>query len=152
MITKQDLKDFTLLKKNIDDTKRKIEYYKKKCPRAAHGKVSGSSPVYPYIKQTFVVAGGGYSEGGMSEESRKQRIHDLMYKLQKQLQEYEDKRLEIEEFLLSMENPEAKLLFSYIFVDGMSQEEAGELIGMEQSGVSKKLTKYIKFYISDEIN
>jgi hypothetical protein len=149
MITRKDLESYRLLIKEIDSTKKKIAYYKKKFPYAVHGKVSGSSSQYPFTPRTFTVSGGGYISGGMSEEKLNQKIHDLVYKLSGLLKQYEEKRLEIEEFLLAMENPEAKLLFSYVFVDGMSQEEAGELIGLEQSGVSKKITKYIKFYIPD---
>jgi len=40
------------------------------------------------------------------------------------------------------------LLFNYIYVEGMSQEEAGELIGLEQSGVSKKINKYLGQYLN----
>lgn len=148
MITKQDLKNFILLDKCINATKRQITYYEKSCPYAIHGKVSGSSSEYPYIRRSFTVAGGGYSAGGLTEEKRRQRIQDLHYKLRKQLKDYQDKRLEINEFIADIDDPDVKLLFTYVYIDGYSQEKTGELLGMEQSAVSKKLDRCIKAYIS----
>lgn len=149
MITRKDLEDYILIKKHIQETKRKIAYYSKKYPYAIHGKVKGSSPDYPYIERNYMVDGGGFSSGGMNNEKIRQRIKNLTYKLQDDLREYESKRVEIEEFLLGIDNLEAHLLFTYIFVDGRSQEEAGEMMNMEQSCVSKKLKKYIRAYIPE---
>jgi hypothetical protein len=147
MITKKDLEEYMVLQKAITATKKKIAYYKKKYPHAMHGKVRGSSSQYPYIEQNFTVSGGGYEPNGMSQEKINQRIRDLTYKLQSELAQYERKKLEIEEFLSNIDDLHIKLLFNYVYVDGLSQEEAGELVGLEQSGVSKKLSRYIKRYI-----
>jgi hypothetical protein len=147
MITKKDLENFILLDKCIKSTRKQIREYEKKGPYAIHGKVSGSSSQFPYVERSFSVSGGGYTAGGMSESKRRQRVQDLQYKLRNQLQDYEDKRLEIQEFISDIEEPDAKLLFTYLFVDGMSQGEAGELLHMEQSGISKKLTRYLKQYL-----
>ena len=136
-----------LLQKAIAATKKKIARYKKKYPNAMHGKVRGSSSQYPYIEQNFTVCGGGYEPSGMKQEKINQRIQDLTYNLQSELAQYERKKLEIEEFLSSIDDLSVKLLFNYVYVDGMSQEEAGELVGLEQSGVSKKLSGYIKQYV-----
>jgi len=147
MITKKDLENYIALDKCIKATKKKIEYYENKCPYAIHGKVSGSSSQFPYIERTYAVDGGGFKSGGMTEEKRRQRIQNLQFKLRKQLRDYEDKRLEIEEFIADIKDPKAKLLFTYLYVDGMSQEEAGELFEMEQSSVSRKINRYINRYL-----
>jgi hypothetical protein len=147
MITKKDLENFTLLDKSIESTRKQIKYYEKKSPYAIHGKVSGSSSQFPYTERTFTIAGGGYTSGGMSEKKRKQRIQNLRFKLQNQLKDYEDKKLEIQEFISDIEEPDAKLLFTYLFVDGLSQGQAGEILHMEQSGISKKLSRYLKLYL-----
>lgn len=150
MITKKDLEEFILIDKCIKSTRKQIKEYEKKCPYAIHGKVSGSSSQFPYVERSFTVAGGGFTAGGMPEEKRRQRIQDLQFKLLKQLRDYEDKKLEIQEFIADIHEPDAKLLFTYIFVDGKSQSETGELLNMEQSGVSKKLGRYLKLYLSTE--
>lgn len=146
MITKKDLEEYRLLQKSIDATKKKIDYYKKKYPRAVHGKVKGSSREFPYIEQSFTISG-GYEARGMSQEKLNQRIQELVLKLQSDLAKYESKKIEIEEFLANIDDLHVKLLFNYVYVDGMSQEEAGELIGLEQSGVSKKLSSYIRKHV-----
>lgn len=151
MITKKDLENFTLLDKCIKSTRKQISEYEKKRPYAIHGKVSGSSSQFPYVERSFTVAGGGFTAGGMSEEKRRQRIQDLQFKLQKQLRDYEDKKIEIQEFISDIEEPDVKLLFTYLFVDGMSQGEAGELLHMEQSGISKKLSRYLKLYLPTKL-
>lgn len=146
MITKKDLEEYRLLQKSIDATKKKIDYYKKKYPRAVHGKVKGSSSEFPYIEQNFTVSG-GYEARGMSQEKLNQRIQELVLKLQSDLAKYENKKIEIEEFLASIEDLHVKLLFNYVYVDGLSQEEAGALVGLEQSGVSKRLSAYIRKHV-----
>ncbi len=151
MITKKDLENYIYLDKCIKETKKKIAYYESKRPYAIHGKVRGSSAVFPYVERGFTVSGGGFSAGSMTDEKRRQKIQELKFKLHLELREYEDKKLEIEEFLIKLDNLDAKLLFSYVFIDGLSQEEAGELMGMEQSGISKKLSRYIKLYIPKEV-
>lgn len=146
MITKKDLEEYRLLQKSIDATKKKIDYYKKKYPRVLHGKVRGSSSEFPYIEQNFTIS--GCEVRGMSQEKIDQRIKELVFKLQSDLKKYESKKIEIEEFLAGIEDLTVKLLFNYIYVEGMSQEEAGELIGLEQSGVSKKINKYLGQYLN----
>lgn len=150
MITKKDLEEYITLGKCIKATQKQIDYYEKKCPYAIHGKVSGSSSHFPYVERSFTVGGGGFSAGGMSEGKRKQRIQNLQFKLHKQLRDYSDKRLEIEEFITDIQEPDVKLLFTYLFVDGMSQEEAGDMFEMEQSSISRKINRYIKKYLPSE--
>lgn len=149
MITKKDLENYIKLGKCIVENRKKLAHYSSKYPYAIHGRVNGSSSQYPYVKRTFTVDGGGFYSGGMNEEKRLQKIIELQEKIKSELQEYEDKKLEIEEFLLTLDDLDAKLLFTHIYVNGLSQEETGELIGLEQSGVSKKLGRYIKLYVSN---
>lgn len=142
MITKKDLENYVFLEKRIQSTKKKIEHYKSRQPIAIHGKVTGSSANFPYIERGFTVGGGGFY-GTMNEEKRLEKIKQLEIELDEQLKELEEKRLDIEEFIVHIDDPSTQLIFSYVFVDGMSHDEAGERLGYERSTVTKRISKYM---------
>ena len=147
MITRKDLDEFILIEKQIQSLKKQIRYYEKKRQYAVHGSVIGSSKSFPFTERSFCVEGGGYTVGGMSEEKRMEKICGLSDKLKNQLLMYEDKKIQVQEFIVDIDDIEARLLFTYLFIDGMSQSQVGDVLGMEQSSVSKKLTRLLKKYI-----
>lgn len=142
MIIKKDLENYIYLDKCIKETKKKIAYYESKRPYAIHGKVRGSSAVFPYVERGFTVGGGGFN-GTMNENKRRQKIQELQFKLCRQLREFEDKKLEIEELILMIDDPVTKLIFSYAYIDGLNQIEIAEKLHIEQSTISKRITRFL---------
>lgn len=52
--------------------------------------------------------------------------------------------VEIDELILSIENPRDKLVFEYLYHDGMTQQQVGEILHIDQSVVSRTVNQYIK--------
>ena len=140
MITKKDLENYAYLDKCIKETKKKIEFYESNPPKVEYGKVRGSSRCYPYTERSFTVS--GYN--GMGEDRWRERIRLLKEKLAIQMQEMEDLKLEIEFYILDISDLTTKLIFSYAYIDGLSQEEIAEKLYLEQSTISKRISRHLK--------
>lgn len=139
MITKEYLTNYIYLGECINETKKKIEYYKQLVPNIEHDRVYGSSAEFPYIKRGFNIE--GYN--GVQEDKRFQKIRTLYNKLTKQCKELEEKKLEIELFIQDIPDISTRLMFSYLYIDGMTQEDVAKKLGIEQCTVSKRISRYL---------
>jgi len=139
MITKEHLSNYAYLEQCINETKKKIEYYKDHPPVVEYGKVYGSSNEFPYTLRSFSIS--GYN--GPSEDKWRERIRKLHEKLVNQVIELEKLKLEIEEFIHDIPDLSTRLIFTYIFIDGMTQDEVARKMHLEQCTISKRITRYL---------
>ncbi len=102
------------------------------------GKVTGSSKDFPYTEVRTSVQ--------MYDPDENDRIN-------KQIREKEAERLqvvaeiqEVEEFLDGIGDVEIKEIFELLYVEGKKQREVAEVIGLERSVISKKITNYLNLH------
>lgn len=100
------------------------------------GKVVGSSEDFPYTEVRTSVR--------MYEPYENDRIN-------KQIREKEAERLqvleeiqEVEEFLDGIEDAEIKEIFELLYVDGKKQREVADIISLDRSRISRKVSDYLK--------
>lgn len=65
---------------------------------------------------------------------------------QAKLLEAEQKKLEIEQFVEEIPDPELRLIFRLRFLDGMKQAEIARKMNVERSGISKKISKVFEIF------
>jgi len=140
MITKKQLSEYIYLAQAIERTKKSIEYLENNPPQKHYGKVYGSSKEFPYLKRSFYVS--GYNGPEADKWLRKRQ--ELHMRLEKQLSELEKLRIEIEEFIQNIPDLSTRLIFTYTYIDGMTQEEVAKKLHMEQSTISKRISKYLE--------
>lgn len=144
MITKEYLANYLCLDKYIEETKKKIDYYKEHPPVVEYGRVYGSSAYFPYTAKGFNVS--GYN--GVNSDKWENKVKKLHEKLVNQLREFEEMKIEIENFISDMPKEMAleKLIFTYVYIRGMSQTEVAMKLNIDQSNISRKITECLKRY------
>jgi len=79
-----------------------------------------------------------------TDEEKRQRIENLKIRLGKKKVVAEEKRLVVQEFIAGIEDPTIQLIFTYRYIDGMTQEVVGRKLHMDKSSVSRKIDDYLK--------
>ena len=132
-MTEKELKDYRKLCREADDLRKRIEKEKKQEIPIISGKVRGSMKEFPYIETHVGVE--------MYEPEAMEASMERIRRYKAKLLEAEQKKLEIEQFVEQISEPELRLIFRYRFLDGMKQSEIAKEMNMERSGISKKISK-----------
>lgn len=139
MITKEYLANYTYLKEIIERDKKKLEKLKTNPPVNEVGKVYGSSKSFPYLPRGFYV-----SEPNIRDNKEgKAKVRVLEVQLQSEIQLLEQMKCEIDMLIANITNPRDKLVFEYLYHDGMTQQQVAKKMYMDRSNVSKIINKYI---------
>lgn len=141
MINREILAQYTYIEQAIESINKKIQHYESNPPKVEYGKVYGSSPEFPYTIRSFTVS--GYN--GISADKWEERLKKLYNDLSDKLKQLEAMRVEIEEFIKDIPDLSTQLIFSYIYIDGMTQEEAAKKLHMERSTISKRISNYLDY-------
>lgn len=99
------------------------------------GKVSMSRRSFPYIESHMTVQ--------MTEPNECERISKRIREKEKRRDVLLVRIASVEEFIDNMPNGIDKEIFEMWFLDGMSQKEIGETVGLERSAVSKRVDRYL---------
>lgn len=126
---KLNKKELVLINRQLDRLNDQLE----KVP-VIQGKVSGSSKDYPYIESHVTVQ--------MREPKAASTIKDRIRGRKKRKAWLEAEISEVEEFISAMPDGIEKQVFEMVYLDDMTQEEVGEILLMERSSVSKKISDY----------
>lgn len=137
---KKTLEDYKKLDQDIKALENRIHNLRSMAANYEYGSAKGSNPEFPYQPMTFHVS--GYNI--LDDEKKRIRIRNLEIKLEKQKKASEEKRIAVEEFIAGIEDTTLRLIFTYLFVDGMNQEEVGKRLCMDRSRVSRKVDNYLK--------
>ena len=72
-----------------------------------------------------------------------ERSQKLKARLNRLIEECEAEKLEVEKFIADIEDVTTRLIFRYVYLERMTQMQAGRKLFMDQSVVSKRITKYL---------
>lgn len=135
---KQTLKQYRALKREINLIDKKLNrlYDRQQNIPEVIGKVTGSSKEFPYTEIRTTVR--------MAEPRESDQIKILIWKRQQRREIAERKLTEIENFISSIPDSDTRQIFEMIYIDGMKQREVSEKIGLERSGISKKIDGYLQ--------
>lgn len=100
------------------------------------GKVTGSSADFPYTEvRTSVQMYDPYEEENVRRQIRRKETDRLrILKEQK----------EVEDYINGIDDPEIKEIFELSFIEGKKQNEVAEIVNIDRSYVSKKISDYLK--------
>lgn len=135
-MTEKELKDYRKLCREADDLRKRIEKEKNQEIPIINGKVRGSMREFPYIETHVGVE--------MYEPEVMEASMERIRRYKEKLAEAEQKKLEIEQFVEQISEPELRLIFRYRFLDGMKQEVIARKLNMTQSNVSRLISKKMK--------
>lgn len=100
------------------------------------GKVTGSSADFPYTEvRTSVQMYDPYEEENVRRQIRRKEA-DRLRILKEQR--------EVEDYINGIGDPEIKEIFELYFIKGKKQDEVAEIVNIDRSYVSKKISDYLK--------
>ena len=100
------------------------------------GKVSKSSDDFPYIEQHVTVQ--------MQEPKKASEIKDRIRKKEKRHKTLLADMAEAERIIMKMPEGLSRQILELVYLEGMSQQEVGEVVGYTQSMVSKIIKTAMK--------
>ena len=138
MIDKNVLSAYTKNKKELSSIDALLERLNGRLEdvQVVSGKVSKSSDEFPYIEEHITVRVAEPKEA----DRLKKRIYDKEVRKSVLLREIEM----VERFIDSIPPGIDKEIFEMLYLDGMTQQEVGDAVGLERSAVSKRIDRYLK--------
>lgn len=138
-LKRKDFEDYQKIGLKISSLRDRISKLEDMAVRCEIGAARGSNPDFPYQPMTFHVSGYNIRD----DEKKRAKIQNLKLQLEQEIRKEEEKRLEIEEFISNIANRTDNLIFTYYYLDKMSQEEVAKKLSMERSNVSKRIARYL---------
>lgn len=138
ILSRELFEKYNAIEREIKRINRKLDYYSQHPMSGIHGVVSGSRSDFPYSACHFVISGSDIK----SDETRKQKIQNLMIRLQERKREYEKLQIEIDIAIEEIDDIEMRQVLQYKFIDRMTDYEIGNELGYERSTVSKKISDF----------
>lgn len=123
--------ELILVEKALDRLREQLEDVEE-----VSGKVTKSSDDFPYIEEHVAVR--------MADPKKADPIKDRIRKKETRKEELETEIREVEEFIAGMPGGIDKEIFEMVYVDGMTQQKAGEIIGYTQGRVAQIIRGYLK--------
>lgn len=99
------------------------------------GKVSKSGDDFPYIEEHITVK----MEEPKAATAIKKQIREKELRRNVLLKEID----EVEEFIEQLPEGEDKRIFELTYLEGMKQQDVADEVGLERSGISKRISKYL---------
>ena len=137
-MTKELLNNYRYLDEVIKKDEAKLQYYKDNPPSAYVGKVQASNKEFPYQRTSVEVSGCEIKD----RRAWKQKQYELITKLHNERAELERMKLEIDIFLTTIFDSRDRLIFEYLYRDGMTQQEVADKLFLDRSTVSKIVDRY----------
>lgn len=100
------------------------------------GKVTKSGKDFPYIEEHMTVR--------MADPRKADPIRKRIKVREDRRKAVEAEMLEVEEFIGGLPEGMDKRIFEMVYLDGVSQQEVGEVTGYTQGRISQILGKYLK--------
>lgn len=133
---KKTLKKYKPNKDRLIRIENQIQELCEREPTVVMGKVTGSSADFPYTEvRTSVQMYDPYEEENVRQQIRRKEADRLrILKEQK----------EVEDYINGIDDPEIKEIFELSFLEGKKQDEVAEIVNIDRSYVSKKISDYLK--------
>ncbi len=138
-ITKELLNNYANIQKVIERDEKKLRQYEDNPPMVEYGKVVGSNPNFPYEQRSFTIS--GFNIGTATEWE--QRVRELTEKLRIEKEYFARVTFAIDMLILKITNPRDKLVFEYLYRDGLTQQQVADMLYIDQSVVSRTIAKYV---------
>lgn len=135
---KKKLKQYIPLRKEqemLDEKLNKLSERALDIPTVL-GKVKGSSKEFPYIETHMTVA--------MDEPKREDNIARQRMINEKRKDHVDDLMIEIEEFIADIPDSVTRQIFELVFLEGKTQQDVGDQLGLERSSISKRIDRYLQ--------
>lgn len=136
ILTEIELRQYTSIKNEIADLEKRIEKEYSKEITVVAGKVKGSLACFPYTEVRTSVL--------LDDPTELAARDKLIATRETKKAQLEAKALEIETFVNCIEDSETRIIFKYRFLDDMKQREVAEMVNLERSTVSKRISEYLK--------
>lgn len=133
---KKTLKKYRSNKDRLIRIEERIQELCEREPTVVMGKVTGSSADFPYTEvRTSVQMYDPYEDENVRQQIRRKEADRLrILKEQK----------EVEDYINGIDDPEIKEIFELSFIEGKKQDEVAEIVNIDRSYVSKKISDYLK--------
>lgn len=133
---KKTLKKYKPNKDRLIRIENQIQELCEREPTVVMGKVTGSSADFPYTEvRTSVQMYDPYEEENVRQQIRRKEADRLrILKEQK----------EVKDYINGIDDPEIKEIFELSFLEGKKQDEVAEIVNIDRSYVSKKISDYLK--------
>ena len=128
---KPNKKELALLDQQLDRLRDRLEEVEE-----VSGKVSKSSDDWPYIEEHVTVR--------MAEPRAAAKIKDKIRVKESRRQTVQLEVLEVESFIESLPEGIEHQILEMVYLEGMSQGEAAEMIGYTQARVSQMIQRVLK--------
>lgn len=137
-MTKKKLKQYGALSHELELIDKKLDqlYERQKKIPTIFGKVKGSSYQFPYIEVRPTVQ--------MYEPIGSETVKRLIEIKKARKKQINTALLEIEQFISSIPDSIDRQIFELTYLEKKKQREVAEIIGLEQSSISKRITSYLK--------
>ena len=133
---KKTLKKYKPNKDRLIRIENQIQELCEREPTVVMGKVTGSSADFPYTEvRTSVQMYDPYEEENVRRQIRRKEADRLLI-----LKEQK----EVEDYINGIDDPEIKEIFELSFIEGKKQDEVAEIVNIDRSYVSKKISDYLK--------
>ncbi len=139
-ITKEYLSKYIFLEKEINRLRKKRKRISESLHVREHGVVTGSMPEFPFAECHFIVSGISLKSDKEKETIKSQLLIDI--KANEAL--YDDMKLEIEEFIESLDDLEMKQILEMKYIQGMKDEEIGDVIGYSRRAIGMKIDSFMR--------
>ena len=130
MMDKKQLKKYKSNKRRIAGIKKTIDKLVEQLDNVpvVPGKVTKSGDEFPYIEQHVKVV--------MEEPKEATRLKERIREKREDLGRLEQENEEVEKYIEQLPVGMKKEIFEMVYLDGMTQKEAGESLGYTQARVS----------------
>ena len=134
------LKRYRYLGEVIRKDEEKLKHYKQNPPAAYVGRVQTSNKEFPFQRVAVEVSGCEVRDRRLWREKQ----YELIGRLMSERAELERIRLEIDIFMTTIYDSRDRLIFEYLYRDGMTQQEVAERLCVDRSTVSKVVDRYLE--------
>lgn len=128
---KTNKKELALLERQLNRLYGRLEEVEE-----VSGKVSKSSDDWPYIEEHVTVR--------MAEPKAASKIKDKIRVKESRRQTVQLEVLEVEGFIESLPDGIERQIFEMVYLEGMSQGEAAEMIGYSKGRISQMISNVVK--------
>ncbi len=135
-MTREKLKQYRALRKEIDYLDRQIEKLREQDIQAVTGTVMSSGKDFPYIKTRVTVT--------MDEPEQKNAIEKRIAIKEHRMEQAQELAEQIERYIASIPDSTDRQIFEMAFLEGKTQKEIAEQVQIERSYVSKRIDRQLK--------
>lgn len=143
---KKTLEKYKPLKREllmIDKQISKLEERQEALP-VVMGKVQSSDHNFPFIERRVSVP--------MLEPKEADKIDREIVRKRARKWQVEAEMKEVEEFIDNMPEGEERQVFELYYLEGMKQREVADMIGLERSSISKKISDFLQLSHNSQKN